>query len=186
MKIKVVITDGSCPIGKGIGPTLEAIDVLHTLKNDSLASLDLKNKAIDLASELYLLTNLVKSKKEAKQRVTEIFDSNKAYDKFIEILRAQGENNLELNKLKPGRYKKEVISVKSGKIIHVDNKEISSIARIAGAPQDQGAGLYLEKNKNYSVKKGDILYTIYSNSKTKLEYSYQKAVKESGFVIKKQ
>lgn len=187
MKIKVAITDGSKPIGKGIGPILEAKDVLYTLQNDPRGSLDLKEKAIELASELYLLTKKTTNKKTAKKLVTDIFDSNKAYTKFIEILKAQGENNLDIKSLKPGRFTKKVLATKSGNVVHVDNKEISYIARCAGAPQDQGAGLLLEQNKFSKVKKGDCLYTIYSNSKSKLDYAYDYALtKNAGYTIKKQ
>ena len=43
IKIKVIITDGSQPVGNGIGPGLEARDVLWVLKNDSKQPLDLKD-----------------------------------------------------------------------------------------------------------------------------------------------
>ena len=48
LKIKVILTDGSQPIGNGIGPALEAIDIISVLKGDGPN--DLRQKAIFIPS----------------------------------------------------------------------------------------------------------------------------------------
>ena len=84
MKIKVIYTDGSQPIGRGIGPALEATDVISVLKGGGPK--DLREKSIMLATELL---NMIKVK-NAEDKVLEVLDSGKVYKKFLEIVEAQG------------------------------------------------------------------------------------------------
>lgn len=49
LHVKCVITNGSQPVGKGIGPALEAMDVLSVLRNENNAPEDLKQRALLLA-----------------------------------------------------------------------------------------------------------------------------------------
>jgi len=53
----------------------------------------------------------------------------------------------------------------------MDNKLINQLARVAGSPEDKTAGLFLHKKKNQEVKKGEVIMTIYTNSKDKLEHA---------------
>jgi len=171
MKVKVVITDGSQPVGNGIGPSLEAADVIEILKGGGPT--DLRNKAIFLATELLKLAGV----KDAKQLVIEVLDSGKAFRKFVEIIQAQGgSGSLKLPKAK---YFKEVLAKKSGTIKEIDNKKIAHIARLAGAPSDKVAGLYLRVKVGDEVKRGDSLFTLYAENKYKLENAYEVASRDA-------
>jgi len=168
--IKVVITDGKQPIGNGIGPALEARDVLWVLKNDNNAPLDLKEKSIRLAGEMLELAKKVK-KGFGYKLAKDLVESGMAYKKFVEIIKAQGGKEIEPEKIKVGKFVHHVKAKKSGKISHIHGKIISKIAKIAGAPKDKEAGIYLNVHLGTKVKKGDILYTIYSSSKEKIRYA---------------
>ncbi len=50
--VEVITTDGRQPIGNGIGPVLEAQDVMAVLANDPAAPLDLREKSLRLAAHL--------------------------------------------------------------------------------------------------------------------------------------
>jgi thymidine phosphorylase len=52
LKVRIVRTDGAQPVGRGIGPALEARDVLAVLQNASGAPSDLAERAVDLSSRL--------------------------------------------------------------------------------------------------------------------------------------
>ncbi|PIN79630.1 thymidine phosphorylase, partial [Candidatus Woesearchaeota archaeon CG10_big_fil_rev_8_21_14_0_10_34_8] len=82
MKIKVIITDGSQPIGNGIGPSLEARDVLWTLKNSSRGSTLLRDKSLLMAGGLLELTCKAKKGKGVSM-ARSILESGKAYEKLI-------------------------------------------------------------------------------------------------------
>src|SRR3546814_4046220 len=51
LPVEVMITDGSQPIGRGIGPVLEARDVLAVLRNEAGAPADLRDRALLLAGD---------------------------------------------------------------------------------------------------------------------------------------
>jgi putative thymidine phosphorylase len=167
MKVKVIFTDGEQPIGNGIGPTLEAIDVMKVLKNEPDAPKELREKSIEMAGMILDLCGkggLFGGKRTARK----ILDSGKAYEQMMKIIKAQGANK---KPLKPGKFTKIVRAGKDGLIKEIDNKLISHIARCAGAPRDKEAGLFVHKKLGEKVKKGEPLYTIYANSEDRLEYT---------------
>jgi len=180
MKIKVVITDGSSPIGKGIGPALEARDVLWTLSNDPRGCKDLREKGMDLAIKLLKLAG----ESKAKKKVSELIESGKAYEKFIEIIRAQGGKEVHASDIKLGKNSLDIRASESGTITFIDNKFVNRVARIAGAPTDKEAGIYLHIRKGDIVSKGQKLFTIYSNSLEKMDYANEYVKKHFGIEIR--
>ena len=52
ISVEVITTDGRQPIGNGIGPVLEAQDVMAVLSNDPAAPRDLREKSLRLAAHL--------------------------------------------------------------------------------------------------------------------------------------
>ncbi len=178
MKIRTVITDGSQPIGNGIGPVLEAKDVLLVLMNSPSAPQDLRKKCLRLAEEMLVMAG--KSRKIA----SEMLDSGKAYEKMVEIIKAQGEKCILPALLKPGKCKYDFTAAKAGRISRIDNISISKIARIAGAPIDKGAGIYLYKHKDDRVAKGEKIFTIYAENQQKLKFAVEILKEIDGIDVK--
>lgn len=169
MKIEVLITDGSEPIGKGVGPSLECIDVLNVLSNDG--PVDLRDKSCQLAGSLLELTGKVKKGRGAEV-ADELITSGKALEKFREIVELQGgKPNIQVSDVPVAKYKHEVAAEHDGRIFHIDNKMISKVARAAGAPNDKAAGVLLMRERGDRVKKGDVLFEIHSDSETKLDFA---------------
>lgn len=166
-KIKVVLTDGSQPIGNGIGPSLEARDVLWVLKRDPKRPLDLEKKCISMAAEMFSMIGV----KNGKQKALDLLNSGAAYTKMEEIIATQFGKKLTPEELPIGKFMFEKQAEKTGTVRDIDNIIISRIARIAGAPVNKGSGLFLHKHIGDKVKRGDILFTIYSESREKLEYA---------------
>lgn len=165
LNIRVLMTDGAQPIGNGIGPVLEARDVLKVLRNDPDAPDDLKKKSIHLAAELLELTGRCSG--EGHVFAERLLTSGKALEKF-ETIRANqgGRENLLL-----GSRVKDIPAHKSGRITNISNRAIGRIAQLAGAPSNPGAGVHLSKHVNDFVNSGDPLFTIYSDSDEALNYA---------------
>lgn len=177
MDVKVIITDGSQPIGNGVGPLLESFDVMSVLRGELLAPKDLRNKAIMMAGILLEMTGKYRDGAKAAR---EILDNGKAYKKMMDIIRAQGvQNNVSL-----GTFRRRVKSGKKGKVHSIDNDVIAKIARVAGAPIDKGSGLYINKKVGDFVNKNELLYTVYAESKFKLELATKYLQKNNGYGIK--
>lgn len=167
MYVECLITDGSAPIGQGIGPALEARDCLLALDNKGPS--DLINKSLDLAGILLELSGSVK-KHHGRDAAERLLTSGKAKKKMMEIIGAQGGNSeIRVDDIKVGDKTHVVKAAHSGRVRYVDNKKISQIARAAGAPKDKEAGLQLHVNVGDCVKSGQSVFTIYSKTNAKLE-----------------
>ncbi|MFB6076928.1 MAG: AMP phosphorylase, partial [Candidatus Nanohaloarchaea archaeon] len=157
--IACTITQGSEPIGRGIGPVLEARDVLKVLQGDGPD--DLKLKSVRLADILFDLCGI-----DADAR--DILGSGEALAKFREIIEAQdGDPDVTVDDLQPGEHTYEVTADRNGIVSHIGNKPLSEIARRAGAPSDKAAGIDLEKRVGDTVAEGDALYRIHAENGAK-------------------
>ncbi len=164
LKLKVVYTDGTQPIGNGVGPVLEMFDVIKVLQNDG--PLDLREKSLYLSTELIRLCGI----KNARQKAEDALSSGKAYDKFKEIINAQNEKEnfaRRVKLLKLAKYKKIIKAKRYGRIVVISNKGINSLCRVLGTPETISAGAYLHKHVG-KVKKGEPLLTLYSESRKKM------------------
>jgi len=178
MNVKVIVTDGSHPIGNGIGPLFEAQDVMAVLRNDSLAPQDLRRKSLEMAGTLLEMAS--KKRGDGYKLAKSILESGEALLKMNEIIKEQGKVKLP----EIGKFKHEVRASRSGEVKEISNKGIAHIARIAGNPQDKGAGLYLQKKVGDSVKKGELIFTIYSESQTKLDLAIRIFKEKNPYTIK--
>lgn len=165
LKLKVLITDGSQPIGHGIGPLLEMIDVLKVLKNDPEAPQDLREKSLMLAGVLFEFVGKVKEG-EGYEFARNILESGEALNKFEEIRTFQGAKDLP--QLSAQYY--DFIASADGTVQSIDNKVLVKAAKMAGAPVDVEAGVYVYKHAGEAVKAGDVLFRLYSESEVRLQY----------------
>ena len=169
MRVESLITDGSEPVGNGIGPALECKDVLETLQGQGPD--DLRNKSCLLAGRLLEMVGKV-SEGEGHSVAQHFLDNGKALEKMRQIVELQGgKAKLKVDDLPIGGAKYTVKADKSGKISHIDNKSIAKICRAAGSPRDKGAGIYLYRLKGDRIQKGDVLFDIFAESETKLDFA---------------
>lgn len=171
VKLKPIYTDGRQPIGNGIGPNLEMLDVVSVLQNNPHAPEDLKEKSLLLASELMKLCGIKNSKKKAK----DILLSGKAFKKFVEIINTQNGKKpnskdffKKIKKLKKGKFQKTVYAEKSGLLKLISNSGVNHLCRALGTPENQKAGVFLHKTLG-KIKKFEPVLTIYAESKSKLQ-----------------
>ncbi len=166
--VEAAVTYGGQPVGRAIGPALEAREAMMALEGKKVSN-SLIEKATDIAGMLLEL-GAVADRGEGKDMAKKVLKSGKARDKFLEIINAQGTKGIERSEDVPvGRYTVDIHSPEEGYISIVSNKALVRIARTAGAPKDKGAGILLNKKKSEKVEKGEILYTIYADSKAKLD-----------------
>jgi thymidine phosphorylase len=177
LNIGVLLTNGSQPIGNGIGPVLEARDVLKVLRNDPDAPEDLRAKSVHLAGELLELTGRCSG--EGDIFAERLLASGKAYEKFESIRETQGRR--ESPPL--GTHIKKVLSDKSGRITAISNRVIGRIALLAGAPNNPGTGVHLERHVNDFVNSGETLFTIYADSDEALNYAFRHWQEKQSFSV---
>lgn len=167
IKLKPVYTLGNQPIGNGVGPVLEMLDVISVLQNQKDAPKDLRKKSLYLATELMKLSGV----KNPKQKARKILDSGLAYKKFEEIINSQNKKSdfpKRVASLKTAKYSKTIFAQKNGRIKEISNKNVNSVARILGTPEEKSAGIYLHKHLG-RVKKKEKLMTLYADNKKSLK-----------------
>ena len=179
IKVKVILTDGSQPIGNGVGPLLEARDVLAILQNKENAPKDLIEKSLIMAGILLELSKKVK-KGKGYHRAKYLLESGLAWQKMQEIIKLQGKQRMPFL----GKYSFDVKATRKGRVRSIDNIIIAKLARNCGAPFDKGAGLYLYKKKGDQVERGDTLFTLYAYSSEKMTIAKRVLVESNAYVIK--
>lgn len=166
LKVITLKTNGNQPLGRGIGPALEAKDILAVLQNHQDAPVDLKNKAITLAAILLEL-----GKKIPHQQATElainILESGAAFKKFLAICEAQG----GFREPRTAAFTQDIIALEQGIVTEIDNRDLAKIAKLAGAPYESAAGIEFFAKLNTPVDKGQLLYRIHATSKGTLDYA---------------
>ncbi|WP_242918649.1 thymidine phosphorylase family protein [Pontibacter liquoris] len=166
LEVEVLITDGSQPVGRGIGPVLEAKDVLSVLRNEPEAPADLKERSLKLAG-LMLETAGVTDKGKGLAHARQLLVSGAALDKFYKICEAQGGFHEPVT----AALSHDVLAGEQGTITRIDNRKLAKVAKLAGAPKSPGAGLHFKAPLGTRVQKGQPLFTIYSESEGELAYA---------------
>lgn len=177
LHVEVVMTDGSQPIGRGIGPALEMRDVLAVLRGAHEAPADLMAKSISLAGRLLELDPAVRGG-QGEARALELLSSGAALKKMEQIAEAQGPSPVSGA---VGALVHEVTATADGWIAGIDCLRIARIARLAGAPTDAGAGIDILKRKGDNVRAGEPLYRIHGVEQADFAYAAGAADAESGF-----
>lgn len=175
--VLVAHEDGIQPVGNGIGPVLEARDILKLFRNEADAPQDLKECSLQLAGEIIEFDPKVK-KGDGYKIAKELLESGKAHDKFMQIIKAQG----AVKEIPTAKFTKDVLAKKDGKVVELDNRKIAQICRFAGAPEVKVAGMYLYKHLNDTVKKGEKLFTIHADSQGAMEQAYDFAMSDDNIV----
>ncbi|NOZ76648.1 MAG: AMP phosphorylase [Euryarchaeota archaeon] len=173
IKVECAVTYGDKPIGRAIGPALEAREALQALEGTAPSSLT--EKSCEIAG-IILEAGGVARKGEGKGRAYDILQSGEALDKMREIIKAQGgDPSVTSEKIVVGPHRATITSPGSGYAVGMSNKDLVTIARAAGAPRDKGAGILLTLSMGKKVKKGDPVFEIYAESEYKLEQAVKLA-----------
>lgn len=170
LKTKIVPGDGLQPIGRGIGPALEARDVLAVLRGEADAPQDLRRRALALAAALLELTEACAAGR-GEAIAAEVLDSGRAWRKFQRICEAQG--GMRTPPL--ARQQRPVLAERPGKVTAVDNRRIARLAKLAGAPDDKAAGIDMHVRTGDTVATGQPLCTVHADSPGELAYAFEYA-----------
>ena len=164
--VEVHLSNGAQPVGRGIGPALEARDVLAVLRGDLDAPRDLRERALTLAGQvLEFAPGVVPGSGAA--RAAEILDSGGAWRKFQAICEAQG----GLREPSRAPLAHVISAAQPGECVAVDNRRIAQVAKLAGAPDDVTAGVELHVRLGVRVERGAPLYTVHAESRGELDYA---------------
>jgi thymidine phosphorylase len=166
----VVLTDGSQPVGRGIGPALEATEVLAVLQGRVDASAMLKDRACRLAGALLELGGRCAAGAGYGLAVDTVEDG-RAWAKFQRICEAQG----GMRSPPKARQSQPLLAVSAGIVRSIDNRKIARLAKLAGAPEAKAAGVSLQVELGSRVETGQPVCTVHADTPGELNYALEYA-----------
>jgi thymidine phosphorylase len=177
--VEVITTDGRQPIGNGIGPVLEAEDVMAVLTNEATAPADLREKSLRLAAHLLEYDPQLRGG-SGYARARELLDGGAALKKMQGIIDAQGPSSCRTD---VGKLTFDIAATADGTISEINCLQLNRLARTAGAPLDKGAGIRLFRKIGDRVEKGQPLYRIHAYDRSELDLATAAAKANSGYTI---
>jgi len=160
------ISDGSSPVGRGIGPALEARDLLAVFQNTKDAPDDLRQRALDIAGHLLEMGNKAEAGK-GRLLAEQTLQSGAAWKKFQSICAAQG--GMRVPPI--AAHQHPIYALRDGYVHSIDNRILSRLAKLAGAPAAAAAGIYLAAHIGQWVHRGDLLFTLHAETPGELAYA---------------
>ena len=180
MNIQCALTYGEQPLGRAVGPALEAKEALSTIMGNGPD--DLKEKAITLAGMLFEMVGL----KDGRKKAQNILQSGKAEKKLREIIKAQGgKPEVKPEEIVLGDKIASINATQSGRVSWISTESIAQIAKAAGAPKAKGAGVILTGKLGENVKKNGVILEIYAERNSKLRTAVELAKNLQPIVLSK-
>lgn len=170
-------TDGSQPVGRGIGPALEAFDVLAVLQNAPGAPDDLRRRAVCLAGAALEIGGKAE-KGMGTALALETLTNGRAWAKFKAICEAQGGQRM------PPRasHIHPLTALRAGRVVHINNRKLARLAKLAGAPEAKAAGLHMETRLGEEVDRGQPLLHVHAETTGELAYALDYAMRAGDIV----
>lgn len=166
LAVKPMISDGRQPVGSGIGPALEARDVLSVIRGEPGAPVDLRQRALTLAGSVIELGGAAAAG-SGEALATSILDDGSALRKFMAICDAQG----GFREPPVAPLQREICSSAAGRVLSINNRNLARLAKLAGAPAAKSAGVELHVKMGDGVEAGQPVMTVHAETPGELEYA---------------
>jgi thymidine phosphorylase len=177
IQVRIQRTDGMQPVGRGMGPALEARDVLAVLQGQDRGLHDLKERALLLAGTLLEMGGKASAGQGAAQAAAALADG-RAWRKFQAICEAQG----GMREPPRPRHSQVVAAQTGGTLRGFDNRRLARVAKLAGAPRDKAAGLDLHVRIGDPVAPGQPLFTLHAETPGELRYALDFYESQAGVI----
>lgn len=188
IQIECAITYGGQPLGRAIGPALEAQEALRALEGKQTSNSFIV-KSIEISAIMLEIAGIVERGKGIEIARTNL-KNGKAREKFFEIVNAQGSKGIESSDdIQLGKFTYEIVSNLDGYISYLSNGAIVDIARSLGAPFNKEAGVWVYKKIGDKVERNEPILKLYAENKEKLDQTIRlsrkiKIFEIEGMVIK--
>jgi len=177
LRVLPVMTDGAQPVGRGLGPALEARDALAVLRGDPEAPVDLRERGLLLAGYILELAGAVPTG-GGQALAREILQDGRAWRKFQAICRAQG----GMREPPVAPFTRPLAATHAGRVMRIDNRRLGRVAKLAGAPRDPAAGLVLHVRLGDTVERGQPLFTVHAQAAGELDYALAYATAQGAII----
>ena len=197
VETRAVITSMSEPLGRNVGNALEIKEVISFLLSDEDALesdelRDLKEVVYEIVAQMIKMSGICEDMEKNRKDITKAIVSRAAYDKFIELVKAQGGHiynvymdwiglSLDMPVLDDKvRFLKEIHAQSDGYVVSIDSKKIGEALVALGGGRnkkddkiDYSVGFEFAKKVGDKVKEGDTILTVLYNDKQKFAEAFE-------------
>ncbi|MEG0872719.1 MAG: thymidine phosphorylase [Clostridia bacterium] len=197
IETKAVITSMSEPLGRTVGNAVEIKEVIAFLLADeqtlySREYNDLREVVFEITAQLIKMAGIGDDVEENKTDILACITSGSAYDKFLELVEAQGgkinsvymdwlSKELKMPVLKDKvKFLKEIHAEKDGILISIDSAKIGEALVCLGGGRNQkndlidySVGFEFGKKVGDKVRAGDTILTCLYNDKEKFNQAFE-------------
>lgn len=161
--VKCELSDMNTPLGDNIGNALEVLEAIDVLNGKKGTLYDL---CFEVASEMISMAKEI-SLEDARVMVINSLESGKAYEKFLEFVKAQ---KGDINTLKISDKTVDIKSNKKGTLKEINALRFGELSVSLGAGRrnkedkiDHSVGIVLKKHLGDTIDVDDVLCTLYVN-----------------------
>jgi pyrimidine-nucleoside phosphorylase len=176
-----LLSDMNQPLGFAVGNALEVKEAIDTLYGRGPQ--DFREHALEVAAHLLVLGEKAKTEKETRQMAEETLQDGRAWEKFRQLVTAQGgdvsyvDNPDKLPKAK----KIETVDAPRGGFLTGINARVFGETAVAlgagraakGDPIDHAVGIVVHRKVGDEVREGEPLFTIHAKDKASLTQAQQ-------------
>lgn len=181
-----LVTDMDRPLGLAIGNTLEVKEAIDSLRGKGPH--DFTELCVALASHMLTLADRG-TLAECEAAVRRVMSDGTALDTFAKMVAAQGGDPLwikETERFPKAKYQRAVLAPADGNIVRVDAEGYGSAALLLGAGRskkedniDHTAGIVLSAKTGDTVRKGDVIATLYSSNESLFDAAEKKLLEST-------
>ena len=163
-----LLTDMSQPLGVAAGNWVEVVESIDVLQGRGPA--DTRQVTLALGAIMLQLAGKTKNLQSGMAQLRALLDSGAAWEKFLEIVRAQAGDTTFLenpDKYPAPKHRLEVKAERDGFIAAINAREIGRLSMLLGAGRktvddvvDYTAGLFIHKKVGSRVEKGEALLAL--------------------------
>ncbi len=161
--VKTMITDMNNPLGYAIGNSIEILEVIDILKNKKESHLS--TLCLELSATMISMAKSISYRRAYKEAYS-IWQSGRAYEKFLTFVKAQNGN---IDGVKVSSHKQYILSIKKGKVKNINALAFGKLSVSLGAGRlnkedkiDHKVGILLNKTAGSRVKVGELLCTLFT------------------------
>jgi len=196
VETKAVITSMSEPLGRNVGNALEIKEVISFLLADENSLMsdefrDLREVVFEIAAQMISMSGVCTDIEKNKKDIVRVILSGEAYNKFIELIKAQNGKVERVYMDWLGKdldlpvthdkvtFLKEIHAQSSGYIVSIDSKQIGEALVCLGGGRrkkdeeiDYSVGFEFSKKVGDKVEEGDVILTVLYNDKQNFEEAF--------------
>jgi pyrimidine-nucleoside phosphorylase len=167
-----LIADMNQPLGHAVGNALEVKEAIDTLRGGGPA--DLWSHSVEVAAQMLHLARQETSLEAARRQVTSVRDNGAAFEKFLQMVAAQGGDTDQVQNpshLPQAEIVRELVAPRDGYLAAMDTAALGWAAvhlgagrETKGASIDHAVGFILTAKVGDQFATGDFLGTVHANA----------------------